>query len=261
MEQNFPAIIIGSDSIVREGLRLILADTPFHTDYFGNSLEEIGDIPDDAPAIFLRIVGQGDQYADQIADIRDRYPLAKVVIVAKDDHAECLNEALEAGANAALLTSITAEGLIKTLQALASDELMVVDAKLWATVFAQRGPLAGPSNNHIEEQASLTHRQLSAREVEILDRIVLGDSNKHIARHFDIAEATVKAHLKAILRKIGVNNRTSAAIWAVNNRLSDMPDVIAKEDESSLDTRRSPFEHINGRAYISIRSPSELSAN
>jgi DNA-binding CsgD family transcriptional regulator len=64
-------------------------------------------------------------------------------------------------------------------------------------------------------------RQLSIREVEILDRIVRGDSNKHIARHFDIAEATVKAHVKAILRKIGVANRTQAAIWAVNNAMPE----------------------------------------
>jgi two-component system nitrate/nitrite response regulator NarL len=58
--------------------------------------------------------------------------------------------------------------------------------------------------------------RLSPREKEILSRLVAGDSNKVIARHLDIAEATVKVHLKSVLRKIGVENRTQAAIWALS---------------------------------------------
>ena len=62
-------------------------------------------------------------------------------------------------------------------------------------------------------------RQLSSREIAILERIVRGDSNKLVARFFNIAEPTVKAHVKAIFRKLGASNRTQAAMWAVNNRL------------------------------------------
>ena len=58
---------------------------------------------------------------------------------------------------------------------------------------------------------------LSSREKCILRCIVDGDSNKNIARKVGIAEATVKVHVKAILRKIRLHNRTQAAIWAVNN--------------------------------------------
>lgn len=58
---------------------------------------------------------------------------------------------------------------------------------------------------------------LSAREAEILRCLVRGASNKEIARNLGMAEATVKVHLKAILRKIHVKNRTQAAIWAVNH--------------------------------------------
>jgi two-component system, NarL family, nitrate/nitrite response regulator NarL len=62
---------------------------------------------------------------------------------------------------------------------------------------------------------------LSAREIAIVERIVRGDSNKHVARYFKIAEPTVKAHVKAIFRKIGASNRTQAAIWALNHKLFD----------------------------------------
>ena len=59
--------------------------------------------------------------------------------------------------------------------------------------------------------------QLSPREKSILRCLIEGDSNKCIARKIDIAEATVKVHVKAILRKIRVQNRTQAAIWAMNH--------------------------------------------
>ena len=58
---------------------------------------------------------------------------------------------------------------------------------------------------------------LSPREKEILSHLVAGHSNKRIARHLDIAEATVKVHLKSVQRKIRVENRTQAAIWALAN--------------------------------------------
>jgi two-component system nitrate/nitrite response regulator NarL len=58
------------------------------------------------------------------------------------------------------------------------------------------------------------HPGLSGREAQILNSLVKGHANKVIAHTWDIAEATVKAHMKAILLKIQVENRTQAAIWA-----------------------------------------------
>jgi two-component system nitrate/nitrite response regulator NarL len=58
---------------------------------------------------------------------------------------------------------------------------------------------------------------LSERENQILRALVRGHSNKVIARMFSLTEATVKVHMKSILRKIRVANRTQAAIWAVQN--------------------------------------------
>ena len=66
-----------------------------------------------------------------------------------------------------------------------------------------------------QEQAE-PERQLSKREAAILSLLVQGTSNKVIAYKLQITEATVKVHVKAILRKIRVRNRTQAAIWAMN---------------------------------------------
>jgi two-component system nitrate/nitrite response regulator NarL len=51
--------------------------------------------------------------------------------------------------------------------------------------------------------------------------LALGLSNKEIARKLDVAESTVKIHLQSILKKLGVNNRVQAAIYAVEHRLTD----------------------------------------
>jgi two-component system, NarL family, nitrate/nitrite response regulator NarL len=73
----------------------------------------------------------------------------------------------------------------------------------------QQHPVNGPSVRN--------HHSLSEREVRILDGLVKGHANKVIARACDITEATVKVHMKSILRKIRVDNRTQAAIWAMAN--------------------------------------------
>ena len=61
------------------------------------------------------------------------------------------------------------------------------------------------------------HPRLSEREAQILDGLVRGHANKVIARSCDITEATVKVHMKSILRKIQVANRTQAAVWALEH--------------------------------------------
>jgi two-component system nitrate/nitrite response regulator NarL len=83
---------------------------------------------------------------------------------------------------------------------------------------------AVPRDEQEQEQAiliatgdAIASPQLSPREKSILRCLVEGDSNKCIARKIDIAEATVKVHVKAILRKIRVQNRTQAAIWGMKN--------------------------------------------
>jgi DNA-binding CsgD family transcriptional regulator len=81
----------------------------------------------------------------------------------------------------------------------------------------KEGTLRNESKTPPVTEADEIAPQLSPREQSILRCLVGGDSNKSIARKIDIAEATVKVHVKAILRKIRVHNRTQAAIWGMNN--------------------------------------------
>jgi two-component system, NarL family, nitrate/nitrite response regulator NarL len=86
------------------------------------------------------------------------------------------------------------------------------------------------TNEHLPKAKSSYPPRLSARQQSILRCLIQGDSNKTIARKMAIAEATVKVHVKAILRRIRVHNRTQAAIWAMNNG----PFLSAKDDASQV---------------------------
>ncbi len=86
---------------------------------------------------------------------------------------------------------------------------------------APTGPLRLPSNGVLRQEG---RRALTPRENDILMHIVRGDTNKAIARHLEITDATVKVHIRSIMRKIPAANRTQAAIWAMNNvEASDQP--------------------------------------
>jgi two-component system, NarL family, nitrate/nitrite response regulator NarL len=84
------------------------------------------------------------------------------------------------------------------------------------------------TNEHVPQANSSYTPRLSARQQSILRCLIQGDSNKTIARKMAIAEATVKVHVKAILRRIRVHNRTQAAIWAMGNG----PFISAMDDAS-----------------------------
>jgi len=225
-EPAVPTYILQRDGLFREGLRLILSNTRFRVHGCAIELHDLADIPCDRTILF--IVGVGTNEETICSRIRDQYPLAFVVAVADESNPQSLADALDGGASAALFSSVSPDAFLSTLQAVINERLVLIDARLWSLEIQPKAEerLAPPLQDEIlwmaadESQAT---RQLSSREIAILERIVRGDSNKHVARFFNIAEPTVKAHVKAILRKLGASNRTQAAIWAVSHRLFEHP--------------------------------------
>jgi two-component system, NarL family, nitrate/nitrite response regulator NarL len=224
-EPVVPTYILQSDGLFREGLRLILSATRFRPHGCAIELDDLTEVPSDKPVLF--IVGLGANQAVTCSKIRNQYPLASIVAVADESNPRFLASALDDGANAALFTSVSPSALVNTLQTVINGKLILIDARLWSLEIqpkAEEQRMSPPLQNVIPWEVTdepITTKQLSAREIAILERIVRGDSNKHVARFFKIAEPTVKAHVKAIFRKIGASNRTQAAIWALNHRLFD----------------------------------------
>src|SRR5262245_16486605 len=226
LEPAVPTFILQRDGLFREGIRLILSATRFHPQGCAIELRDLGEIPSDRPVLF--IVGVGPSDPTICSRIREQYPLAVVVAVADESDPESLANALEDGASAALFTTVSPDAFVGTLQAVINEGLVLIDARLWSLEMQpkneERLELAIPNEiAWMPGDDVQMAKQLCSPAIAIMRRIVQGDSNKLVARFFNIAEPTVKAHVKAILRKIGASNRTQAAMWAVSHRLFEQP--------------------------------------
>lgn len=132
----------------------------------------------------------------------------RVVMITVSDAEEDLVAALRAGADGYLLKDMEPESMIAALQSAAAGRIVVSDAltHLMAAALRRDPRPASPSAAGLTDQ-----------EQRILERIAEGLSNKLIARDLDIAEGTVKVHVKHILRKLELRSRVEAAVWAVGH--------------------------------------------
>ncbi|MBM6593732.1 LuxR C-terminal-related transcriptional regulator [Microvirga pudoricolor] len=168
------------------------------------------------------IVIEGEASASQTAELIDRIkaesPAAAVVVLSDAFDLDSLFQLQSAGANGFCLTTMQPDVLVKALELVALGHTFVPGNII--DMLAKEGVSRSASPQQIiempvpswSEHPSL--HKLSQREAHILRMLMRGDANKVIANKLDIAEATVKVHVKAILRKIQVSNRTQAAIWA-----------------------------------------------
>lgn len=132
----------------------------------------------------------------------------RVVMVTVSDAAEDLVAALRTGADGYLLKDMEPEAMIEALQTVAAGRIVVSEALTHLMAAALRED-AKPK--------SVSEAGLTEQEQRILDLIAGGLSNKLIARELDIAEGTVKVHVKHILRKLELRSRVEAAVWAVEH--------------------------------------------
>jgi two-component system nitrate/nitrite response regulator NarL len=207
---NVSTLIIESNRLFREGLKYLLAGSQFDVRREADSLNGARDSIRDGFVPELIILDFQDDDGRAINDIRQlRGELnnARIVVLTYGLSAKKLAQALEAGADSYLLSDMSPEALIQSLA------LTMLGEKVFPTNLAKL-----LIDGHIEFAAgdrSFASGTLSEREIQILRCLANGDPNKMIANRLNITEATVKVHLKGLLRKINVCNRTQAAIWAV----------------------------------------------
>jgi two-component system nitrate/nitrite response regulator NarL len=124
--------------------------------------------------------------------------------------------AFAAGADGYVLKSISSAALIDSLRLVLHGEK--VFPRTLGNLIAQLRDGAGESPAH---ETRVGNVWLATRELAILQGLAQGHTNKRIAITLGITEATVKVNLKAVLRKLGMSNRTQVAIWAIQNHLFD----------------------------------------
>jgi DNA-binding NarL/FixJ family response regulator len=227
-QQSFATILVGKSILLREGLARILRSANFRIVASVSCANDLLPIKPQLHQLLFLIAHTGDSFdaaIEQIGIIRDRHPTGRIAMVADRYRLGELVSALRAGANGYFVDVMTCDVFIKSIELVMMGETIYPPAFLSFALDPEINHLdeAVPRDEQEQEQAILIATedmvapQLSPREKSILRCLVEGDSNKCIARKIDIAEATVKVHVKAILRKIRVQNRTQAAIWGMKN--------------------------------------------
>jgi two-component system nitrate/nitrite response regulator NarL len=153
--------------------------------------------------------------AASIGEIRAAAAQARIVVLSEAVVIHRLADALSAGVDGYLSKNMSADALQQSLR------LVLLGEKVFPTDLAE---LLTKSQIVSEDDAGHAGHAngLSAREMEILGCLLNGAQNKQIANDLKISDGTVKIHLKAILKKIGVRNRTQAAIWALSHGMRDI---------------------------------------
>jgi two-component system nitrate/nitrite response regulator NarL len=213
-----PTIIVEQRTLLREGLASLLEGTHYDVRATVAGVNEIAAENFERAALVIVGVSAGmDKAVAAIRRLRHILPDAKLFMVADGADRCDSQELLSNGADGCILDVTSQEVLLKSLDlALLQQRLIVIghSGRVDQVAPAFRG--GELATGHNEFGADI---RLSDRERQILACLARGESNKAIARHCYVAETTVKAHLKAILRKIGVQNRTQAAVWAIDHGL------------------------------------------
>lgn len=136
--------------------------------------------------------------AGAILAIRDEFPDARILVLTTYDNDESVFRALENGAKGYLLKDCSTDDLLAAIRKIHAGGTHVSERA--AARLAERAMAGGP---------------LSAREIEVLKWIAEGKSNKEIATLLFISEGTVKTHVLSIHEKLGVSDRTEAAVTAI----------------------------------------------
>jgi len=208
--------IIERNPIFREGLMRVLAQAGFKALMTYETLrhfaaEDLGGC--EKLLVVADLEAVDGTIEDAVAAIRARIVSVQIVFISDCVSEAVLKAAIQHGADGLLRKQISCPALVKSL------ELILLGERLFPVLpFDLTAPvIRDPVSDFLNSKCTEALKRLSSREIEVLDCLSVGSPNKVIARKFGIAEATVKVHVKAILRKISAKNRTEAAMWAKNH--------------------------------------------
>lgn len=211
--------IVSECEITREGLGNILKSEGFNVIGSFGAITELAEREFESEFfLVLDGIAASDQ-SHSIRELKERFAPVPIVILAERFDFSTMLECFQSGAQGYIVRSMKAQPLTTSLRLAALGERVLPPDLV--DIFEQQAfaPVVRPCDQSDED---VNRAKLSPRELDVLCCLMAGYSNKVIARKLTVCEATVKVHVKAILRKLNVHNRTQAAIWASSRGLSDM---------------------------------------
>ena len=215
-------VLLCRNSLVSIGLKHLLQGTSFFITSSASDQAFFSlSYPNTSPALFIL---DGSDTSGHIIDtakaLKDRYPETRIAVIADRFDLGFVKLARSAGIDGFCLSTNYRDVLIKSLELVMLGEAVLPTQV--TTLLLDMVPASAELNPQEKAGAQMQWsdprlQKLSTRESQILHCLTDGAPNKVIARKLDVAEATVKVHVKAILRKIGAANRTQAAMWATTH--------------------------------------------
>ncbi|WOX23052.1 response regulator transcription factor [Streptomyces solicathayae] len=210
-------LIVDDQMMVREGFSVLLGAMP-DIEVVGeavNGREAIAQVAALRPDVVLMDIRMPELNGiEATREIVASNPEAKVLVLTTFDLDEYVYQALRAGASGFLLKDASARQLAEGVRVVAAGEALLAPTvtKRLITEFAKAaGSPRPPALSQIGD--------LTERETEVLVLIAQGLSNQEIADHLVVAESTIKTHVSRILVKLGLRDRTQAAVFAYEARL------------------------------------------
>ena len=200
MAEGFSFLVADDHPMVRDALASALAQA-----FGGARIETAGSLPQaqlalgrepETDAVLLDLDMPGMDGFTGLALLRAEHPTVPIIVVSAMREASIPRRVYELGASAFIEKSASLEEIAETVRGVLAGE-----------IFA---PAEAPSPDSFAQRAG----QLTPQQWRVLALMVQGDQNKHIAHKLGVGEATVKAHVTVILRKLGVRSRTQAVIEA-----------------------------------------------
>ena len=207
-------IICDDQAIVRDGLVMLLKLEPDIevVGTAGDGAEAVEMVADKRPDLILMDLKMPIMNGvEATRQIRIKYPEVKVLVLTTYADDEWVFDAIQAGASGYLLKDTPREELIRAVRGTVTGKTYV-DPSIAGKVLDQ-------VSSHQTQSATLITSKLTEREIEVLRLVARGLSNADIADQLFLSDGTVRNHVSAILAKLGVSDRTQAAVIAIQHGL------------------------------------------
>jgi two-component system, NarL family, nitrate/nitrite response regulator NarL len=205
--------LICRNVLLRTGISHILADTPFVVTEAFDDPSAFPAILDETPVLILLCESQSAHvYEEALEKLKAQCPLARVVVLADHLEPQAVVRLCAAGLDGLCPIAMLQPALLKALELVMLGETFLPASVSFELLKQGSRPQLWDGRAAPVPSTPEGMGNLSKREAQILHCLTQGASNKLIARELGVAEATVKVHLKKILRKLKAANRTQAAI-------------------------------------------------
>ena len=206
-----PTVLVGRSGLSLEGFARILEHSQFQVVARVASADDLSPAEVHRHKAILFILDAGREIqaaARQVQSFKELHAEARIAAITSGAETADMTLLFQAGANACFGQDVPVDIFLKTLELVMLGETLIPPSMVFG---------AGEAVAQSPERTTDGRSGLSPQEMRILDSLVEGDPNKIIARKLGAAEATVKVHVRSVLRKLGVANRTQAAVLAMSS--------------------------------------------